>query len=498
MTGSPLALIFFVAYLAVVFGIGIYCRKYSNDLTGFLVGNRNMGPWMLGLAYFATYMSSTVMVGNAGTSYKAGMAFMFQGIPQILAIPVGLIIFASGLSRASKQLDVISVPDYLKKRYKSNLPSAFLALMMLIFLFPYMVGIAKAAAITMQMVTGLSYVASVWILCILTGVYMGFGGFMASAYTDVVQGFLMCFGATLVFIMGLVALGGPANVAATLQNLDPLLIETPGSLGWSNLIGISLVFGIAPWGLPQLLQKCFAMKDKRVIKPAAIIVMILCLFILFPSNCNGFLARAMFGNELLNKADYAFPMMVITLLPPVFQGLVLASVAAAAMSTLDGVVLVIGAAVGRDIYQGVINKKASDKQAYNITLITMCTVMVLIAVFAMNVNSQILYLTTFSHSIMASMIMAPVMFGLFWRKGTTAGCLAAQISGICGTLIWYQLGSPFGIHIILFGLICAFITFPIVSSFTKPLPEEFLDKLFDKKYKEFNWGRKKEESQVNA
>lgn len=188
MTTSPLALVFFVLYLGIVFGIGIYCRKYSTNLTGLLVGTRNLGPWTMGLAYFATYMSSTVMVGNAGTSYNAGMAFMFQGIPQMLAIPIGLVIFASGLSRASIQLDVVSVPDYLNKRYKSNVPSAFLAVMMLIFLFPYMIGIAKAAAMTMEMVTGLSYNASLWTLCIITAVYMGFGGFMASAYTDVIQG----------------------------------------------------------------------------------------------------------------------------------------------------------------------------------------------------------------------------------------------------------------------------------------------------------------------
>lgn len=301
----------------------------------------------------------------------------------------------------------------------------------------------------------------------------------------------MCFGATLVMILGLRAVGGPTNVANTLKSIDPLLVETPGTLGWDNLIGISLVFGIAPWGLPQLLQKCFSMRDKRVIKPAAVIVLVLCLFILFPSNTNGFIARALFGNELVGRQDYAFPMLVVTLLPPVLQGLVLASVAAAAMSTLDGVILVIGAALGRDLYQGVINKKASEKSVYRITLVTMMVVMLLIAIFAMDVNSPILILTTFSHSIMASMIMAPVMFGLFWRKGTTAGCVAAQIAGVSGTLIWWRLGSPFGIHIILFGLMCAFITFPIVSSFTKPLPEEFIDKLFDKKYKEFNWNKKK-------
>ena len=133
--GSTAMIIFWIYFLGMI-GIGIYCRKYSTDFNGFMVGKRDLGPWYLGCAFFSTYLSSSVLIGNCGTAYYNGMSYMWNTVAQVLCTPIGIILLFAGLAKASKQLGVVTVPGYLKKRYLSNVPAGLLAAFMLVFLLP--------------------------------------------------------------------------------------------------------------------------------------------------------------------------------------------------------------------------------------------------------------------------------------------------------------------------------------------------------------------------
>ncbi|MEA4846336.1 MAG: sodium/solute symporter [Clostridiaceae bacterium] len=483
------AMIIFWLYFVAMLGIGVYAMRYSSDMTGFMVGKRDLGPWYMGCTFFATYMSSSVMLGNSGTAYKTGMSYMWNAFTQTMCIPIGIMIIFAALSKASRQLGVITVPGYMKKRYLSNKPSALLACMMIIFLMPYLMGIVKGSAIMIETISGLTYMNSVLLIVGVTVLYTIVGGFMAGTITDFFQAILMCFGASFVFILGLIKIGGFGNLVSGLKAIDPILVTSPGTLGWNSLVGITFVFGLAPWGLPQLVQKGFAMRDKRVIKSSVYVVLVLLILVLFTSNANGCIGRVMFGDALLEKSDYVFPMMVVTLFPPFLQGLVLAAVAAAAMSTLDGVILVIGAAIGNDLYKDVFNPKATDKQVLRVTQVVIFIVLAALAYLAQNVPTQITFLATFSHTMMASMIAAPVLGGIFSKKGTAGGCVVAQIFGAGTALIWYFMGNPF-FHFFFPAIIMSFVGYFIGSKYTKPLPEDFLELLFPggTRVKEFHWG----------
>jgi SSS family solute:Na+ symporter len=473
-----MAISIFILYIVLIIGVGIYCRRYTTTLEGFFVGARNLGPWLLGLAYFSTYFSSSVMVGNVGVGYKAGLSWFFMPILQTLALPVGLLIFAEGLRKTSKQLGIVTVPDYMRERYLNTFPAAFLAVVMIIFLMPYMVAVTKGAAVVVQTITGIPYFWSVWIVIGVTGAYVILGGFMSGVITDFAQALWMAAGALVTFVVALVYVGGPAAVATKLKALNPVLIETPGTLGWSGLFALSFVFGIAPWGLPQLVQKCFGMRDRRVVRPASIILVVMAFLILYTSNGNGIFARAIFGNELLNNPDYAFPKLVVALLPPILQGFILAAVAAAAMSTLDGVILVAAGAFARDLYQRIINPKAGDHVVLRINTVVLVILTIVTGYFSLRPPPLLLYLTVFSHSVLATSVMAPLFYGIYYRRATAGGCIASQIAGVAMVLIWFQLKQPFGIHPFLVGLVVSLIVFPIVSKLTAPLPQDFVTRIF--------------------
>jgi SSS family transporter len=476
-----------IIYLGVVVGIGLYCRRYTQKLEGFFVGFRTLGPWFLGFTYFATYYSSSVMVGNSGVGYKGGIAWLFMSIPQVVLIPLGIILFAAALMNASKQLGVITVPDYFKNRYQSNIPSGILAVTMVIFLMPYMVAVTKGGALVFETLLGVPYVWAVVILILITTAYTAVGGFMSGVITDSLQGVIMIVGATIVFIAGLVAAGGPTGVAEKLAELDPKLVTTPGTLGWKGLLGFSIVFGIAPWGLPQLLQKTFAMKNRRVVGPAAIVVILLALFIMHACNGIGVIARALYGNEFIKNPDYAFPMSVARLMPPVMAAVLLTAVVAAVMSTLDGLLLVASGAVSRDLYQGIINKEASDRSVLKLTWVVMIILSLIAMFIAFKPPPMLLYLTRYAFTIIVPVILAPMFYGIYYRGSTTAGCIASQIVGVGMALLLTEVGMPswikWMVHPLVPALIAGLITLPVVSSFTKPLPEEFVNRIFSDEYK---------------
>lgn len=482
---STAMIVFWIYFLAMV-GIGIYCLKYSGGFDQFMVGNRDLGPWYLGATFFATYMSSSVMIGNCGTAYTSGMSYMWNGAVQVLCVPFGIIFLFAGLSKASKQLGVVTVPGYLKARYLSKVPSAMLGCFMVVFLFPYLIGIVKGSANMISAVTGFTFAHSVYLILGVTALYAVVGGFMAGTITDFFQALLMCFGATFVFVAALIHIGGLENVVTNLKAIDPILVDSPGTLGWNQLVGITFVYGFAPWGLPQLVQKGFAMRDKRVIKPCIVVVAFLLVFILFTSNANGAIARAIYGDEFLGAQDTVFPIMVARLLPEWAQGLVLAGVTAAAMSTLDSVVLVMAGAVANDIYKECINPKATSKTLLRISQVAVFVVFGLLAlIVAGGVGQEITFLAAFSHTMMASMCAAPLFGGMFWKKGTTAGVIISQLCGVFFALLWYAIGQPF-CHFFFPAIIMYFVG----SKFGKPLPEAFINELFPagERQKAFHWG----------
>ncbi len=484
------AMIVFWLYFAAMVGIGIYCMKYAKGFNEYMVGNRNLGPWYLGATFFATYMSSSVMIGNCGTAYTSGMSYMWNGAVQVLCVPFGIIFLFAGLSKASKQIGAVTVPGYLKARYLSKTPSAMLGVFMCIFLLPYLIGIVKGSANMISAVTGFSFANSVYLLLGVTALYAVVGGFMAGTVTDFFQALLMCFGATFVFVAALIQIGGMENVVNNLKEIDPILIDSPGTLGWNQLVGVTFVYGFAPWGLPQLVQKGFAMRDKRVIKPCIVVVAFLLLFILFTSNANGAFGRALYGDEFIGSQDNVFPVMVSRLLPEWAQGLVLAGVVAAAMSTLDSVVLVMAGAVANDIYKECINNNASDKTMLRISQTTVFVVFALLAVIvAGGVGQEITFLATFSHTMMASMCAAPLFGGMFWKKGNATGVVVGQLCGIGFALLWYAIGQPF-CHFFFPAIIMSFVGYFVGSKFGKPLPEAYINELFPggDRRKEFHWG----------
>ena len=479
------SIIVLVLYFVGMLAIGIYCnKKYAGSLSGFLAGGRSLGPWLFAFVYGSTYLSSSTLVGTSAAGYKAGISWLFMPIPQVVFIPLGILLFSHGLRKMSKRMDVYTVPEFLARRYKSSGAGLITSIVIILFMIPYMISVVKGGALSLGALLGVPYFWSVILVAGVAGVYIITGGYMARTYTDLVQAILMFFGVLLVAVAGLIAVGGPSGVATSLAAQDPELVSTPGPMGWSQIALFATVFGISPWGLPQLVQTNFTFKKRSVVYTSAIVLSFWACVVLFGTTINSVVGRAMYGDALLENVDALFPTMVMDLFPNFIGAIIICAVLAAAMSTLDGILMTAGSSFACDIYQKFLKKNASEKQVLRMNSIAMMIIIVIVVIGAMNPPKMMLTLTSYAFSVIAGCLMIPIFGGIYTKKGTTAGCLAGIIAGGVSTLLWYIIkidgGYILGIPPFITGIVVSCIAYFAVSAATKKLPEDFVNDLFSK------------------
>ena len=479
--------IMFVVFIAILVGCGFYAKRWVSEAADYVLAGREVSTFI--------NMMGVIAIGFAGTTVALAPGFAIQmGLKTSLAWGLiygvcGLLLYGVLWGKFVRLNGAQTLPEFLEMRYSAKIRPVIAVTSVI-----GMCGIlANNIVSCVSSIVGYTGWNTTMVTLIVFAVILCFtfiSGLWAATITDFFQALLMCFGATFVFVAALIHIGGLENVVTNLKAIDPILVDSPGTLGWNQLVGITFVYGFAPWGLPQLVQKGFAMRDKRVIKPCIVVVAFLLVFILFTSNANGAIARAIYGDEFLGAQDTVFPIMVARLLPEWAQGLVLAGVTAAAMSTLDSVVLVMAGAVANDIYKECINPKATSKTLLRISQVAVFVVFGLLAlIVAGGVGQEITFLAAFSHTMMASMCAAPLFGGMFWKKGTTAGVIISQLCGVFFALLWYAIGQPF-CHFFFPAIIMSFVGYFVGSKFGKPLPEAFINELFPagERQKAFHWG----------
>lgn len=466
------------AYVLVLVGIAIYARRYSGTVGGFLIGDRGVGPWVAGISYFATYFSSSVLVGNAGTGYTAGISWMLMPVPQVILLPLGFLVVGLGLRRMSAQMGAVTVPDYVRDRFQSPSAGLIANLSAIVFLVPYMVAVTTAGALVAEQLLDIPYSASVAIIIVGSAMYIALGGYMAGALTDVFQGVIILVLGLVLFFVAFATVGGPAGAVDRLAEVDPSLVDTPGPLGWTGLFAFAVVFSFAPWGLPQLAHKFMSMRSTATVFAGGILIAIMAGTILVAANGYGVLGRAYFGNELVDNPDSVLPALATEMLPAVLSTMLLVAVVSAVMSTIDAVLLTVVGGVTRDIYQRMMRPNVSDSHVIFLTRLIAIGLGVFVAWLALDPPDLVLELTTYAFSVVAAVNLPVLLLGLYWRKTTATGAIAAQIAALVATLVWYEaLGEPL-LHPFYVGVLAGFVAGVVVSRFTRPVDGEHVRNLF--------------------
>ncbi len=472
-----LQIVVILIYVAACYWIANNARRQGSTLKDYLCPS--MGPWTIALTGFATAFSTSTLVVGAGFGYQYGASVLWFAVPQAFGLAVMFLLFSAPMYDMRRKLGSLTVSEFLGARFKSDKIRGWAAIILFVFCVGNLIVIYRSLGLVVAQAMGIPYWVAVVVGGILAAFYTFYGGQLAVAQTDVLQGWLMTGGVLILFPIALSRVGGLSELYLKLGEISPQLTSSPGNFQIGILLGMVLVFSVGMLGQPQILYRTMFIRSKKDIPTIALVSFFVSLVACYIAFHCGMVGKVLIPTELATS-DLAMPTLIISVLNPVLAAVLVTAMCAAAMSTADSVLIMASSAITRDIYQKFINKEASDDRVKKLSGILALVLGAIGTIWALYPPSWFLFLMAFVWAVWAATYMFPFLYGLYWRGTTTNGVFASMVLGPLTAVIWKQMGQPFHIHPLFPALLVAGLTIPIVSSFTPKLPDEFLNELFDK------------------
>ena len=486
-----------VIFFAITIGVGVYCRKKATDVNGFVLGGRSVGPWLTAFAYGTSYFSAVVFVGYAGQfGWKYGMAATWIGLGNaIIGSLLAWVVLGRRTRVMTHHLGASTMPEYFEKRYGSKGLKIAAALITFIFLIPYTASVYNGLSRLFGMAFDIPYEICVIVMAVLTGVYVILGGYMATAVNDFIQGIIMLVGIVAVIIAVLSGHGGFTEAVIKLSGVTE---GAPAGMNGAytsmfgpdpmGLLGVVVLTSLGTWGLPQMVQKFYAIKSEKAISQGTIISTIFAVVVSGGCYFRGGFGRLTDGSALEYAAngsliyDSVIPAM-LNKLPDILIGIVIVLVLSASMSTLSSLVLTSSSTITLDLIKGNISKKMSEKNQLLSIRIFIAVFIVLsagIAIFQyQSASTFIAQLMGISWGALAGAFLAPFMYGLYSKRITVASVWTSFIIGVgltVSNMFLKFIASPINAGAI--AMVLGLIAVPIVSLVTPKPKKVDVDEIF--------------------
>jgi len=487
-----------VVFFAIMVGVGFYCRKNATDVNGFVLGGRSVGPWLTAFAYGTSYFSAVIFVGYAGQfGWKFGVASTWIGLGNaFIGSLLAWIILGRRTRLQTQHLGTATMPEYFGKRYNSNALKIVASLIVFVFLIPYTASLYNGLSRLFEMAfPGVSYNVCVIVMAVLTGVYVIAGGYMATAINDFIQGLIMIGGIVAVIAAVLTGHGG---FASSLKELAEVPHEIPGAYASFfgpdpfGLLCVVILTSLGTWGLPQMVQKFYAIKSEKNIAKGTIISTVFaiivaggCYFLGGFGRISGVSVDAATGVPV-GGFDAIIPAMLESL-PDILIGVVIVLVLSASMSTLSSLVLASSSTLTLDMIKGHIVKNMDEKKQVLIMRVFIVVFIAVSAFIAINKDKlgYIADMMGISWGALAGAFLAPFLYGLYGKWVTNASVWASFIFGAGIMILNMLMRSSFpavlqspincGAVAMLGGLIIV----PLVSLITPKPAKETVDGMFE-------------------
>ena len=475
-----------IAFFAVMVGIGLYCRKNATDVSGFVLGGRNVGPWLTAFAYGTSYFSAVIFVGYAGQfGWKYGVAATWIGLGNAL---IGSLAAWGILGRRTRimtqHLDSSTMPEFFGRRFGSRSLKIAASLITFVFLIPYTASLYNGLSRLFGMAFHIDYSVCVIVMAVLTGIYVIAGGYMATAVNDFVQGLIMIGGIIAVVAAVLKTQGGfLAALDGMGRVVDESVSATPGVFASFfgpdpvNLLGVVILTSLGTWGLPQMVQKFYAIKSEKNINTGMIVSTAFALIV-----AGGCYFLGGFGRLFSDRVDVAangFDSIVPTMLsglPDILIAVVVILVLSASMSTLSSLVLASSSTLTLDLIKEGVKKDMSEKQQVRtMRILVVVFIAISVAIALVQYHSSVTFIAQLmgiSWGALAGAFLAPFLYGLYWKKTTRAGCWVSFLFSSVVMILNMTVRSAFPailqspINAGAFCMIAGLILVPLVSLFT--------------------------------
>lgn len=494
------------AFIATLLAIAYWEMGKTKTTGDFLLGGKTFGPWILAVSYGTTYFSAVVFIGFAGQfGWTAGFGGLWIGLMNALVGgALAWLVLGRRTRHMTHNLNTMTMPEFFSARYGSVNMRWLMACVIFTFLIPYSASVFAGLGYLFKEVFHLTMPQVLTLICVVTGIYVFLGGYKAAARIDFFQGVVMFFGTLLMVYFVLRHFGGFSEAVSNANDAFARHCADHGKEGATNFNSVepvpnfvlwSVVFmtSVGAWGMPQMVHKYYAIKDESQIFRGAVVTTIFALVIGCGAYFCGAFSHLLEPGMLETKMNGNFessalvPIMLTESLPSVLMLVILLLVLSASMSTLSSLVLVSSSAVSIDLYKGFLAKNQSEKHYLWVMKFLSAVFIVISWVIALYNPSWIVALMSLSWGAIAGTFLAPYLYGLYWRGTTKMGAYAGMLTGFLtmNGIYWYRYfaispnaAKGFAPVAASIAIVAPFVTVPIVSLITRPLPTEIVEKAF--------------------
>lgn len=417
-------------YALIMIIIGVTQGRKVKSIADLTVGGRNAGAWLSALSYGTAYFSAVMFVGYAGGTGKAyGLWGVLAGIGNaIFGSWLAWKVLASRTRDASFRLKIKTMPQFLEKRYFDEKMKLFACIVIFIFMIPYSASVYKGLASIADVLLGIDVNICMILIAVLAALLLLFGGYLVQARADFFQGIVMMFGVALliVCIVRCDAVGGFSGIAEYAKTVEGLP-KLNGSQ-WVSLWATVLMTSFGTWGLPQMIQKYFGIKDDQQAKKGVIISTFFAFLVAGGGYFIGSLCYRFFTPDTLPAQDYIVPTMLLEAkLPSVLLGVVLMLLIAASVSTLCSITLTASSTFTID-FIGHFKKDIPVKKT-SLIIKVLCVVFIIGSYVIANTDTPILDMMSYSWGIISGSFLAPYVLALYVKKMNTKSAWAGILTG---------------------------------------------------------------------
>jgi solute:Na+ symporter, SSS family len=500
---STIDLAIIVIYFVFIVGLGCWAglrkKKTEQAQEYFLAGKTLRWP-VIGLALFATNISTVHLVSLAQEGYTNGLAYgNFEWMAPFTLIMLALF-FAPFYIRSR----VATLPDFLEKRY-SRASRDWLALLSIVSAIFIHIGFSLyAGAVVLEGMFGIGKMTSIVLIAALTGFYTIVGGLMAVVLTESVQTIILLLGAIVLTGIGYAKVGGWSGIAQSVDAVKLTVLRPsgdPSGLPWySVLLGYPII-GIWYWCTDQtIVQRVLGARDENHARVGPLFAGFIKILPMFIFVLPGLICLALVHKGLLpalplgpdGKPDTAetYSHMITHLLPIGLRGLVAAALMAALMSTVSGALNSVATLFTYDLYQRWAPQSSERKLVLVGRLVTVAgmTLAVLWSPFCgrfptvfQGINAAISYI--------APPITVVFVAGVFWKRASSKAAITTLVFGsVLGLVVFvldfskmleqFRASHPafsfltFMVISFLLAVVCAVVMVVASFLFPEPITEE--------------------------
>jgi len=507
MTTAIFTAILVICFFGLMIGVGIYCRHRARTVDDFVLGGRTVGPWLTAFAFGTSYFSAVIFVGYAGQfGWNFGLASTWIGLGNaFIGSLMAWLILGKRTRIMTQSINSKTMPDFFEKRFGSSKLKVVASAIVFVFLIPYTASLYNGLSSLFNIAFSVPYWACIAAMAVLTGIYVVFGGYMATAINDFIQGIIMLVGIVAVVVAALMKNGGLVPSVELLANSAGEQYASLFGPDPMSLITVVLLTSLGTWGLPQMVGKFYAISDDAAVKKGTIISTLFAVIVAGGCYFLGGFGRIFFdesmvvGGKPVGGFDAVVPTMLSSLSPYII-GIVIVLVLSASMSTLSSLVLTSASTLTLDVFAPAMKKKELGEKrkivVMRVLIVFFILLSALIAILKDTVLKDVAFIAQMmgiSWGALAGSFLAPFLYGLYWKKTTKAAVwtsfglgvtimVTQLILSLCKAIpqtgfihFVFQNSLYTGVIAMLGGLIIV----PIVSLLTQKSKPADVDKIFE-------------------